>query len=543
MRKTLLIIATLSIGCVALAQSVQEAKRLIYVERFQSAQNILHAILKNDISNGEAWWLLTRVCLQNKRVKQIEDSMSFIPANLKNTAIISCAYGDLMLKKGKKDSAAYYFNAALQQCRQKDPAIFYAVALAHIDSDSGEASYAVDLLDKAIKRDKSNPEFYNALGNAYRRMQDGARAYKAYTEALEKDAHNAEAMYRLGKIFISQKNPDMYLKYLYRATSIDSAYAPAWYELYYHYYFKDPTQAMNCLEHYIAFSDQDEKNNYLLTDLLYILKKYKAAIENARRLIDDNNIKSDARLYKLIAYSYYELNDSCQALDYMRQYFHRFTDSSFIMKDFETMGELYARFPEKSDSAAACFAKAVSLEKDDSKKIEYYKKISGLFKKEKDYNNEAVWLGRYCQSNSKASNLDLFNWGMAHYLAGNYRSADTVFTTYITRYPDQTFGYYWKAKSDAAIDTSMEYGLAIPSYTRLVEVALKDSANKLNRKQLIEAYGYVAAYRANTQKDYPGAIDFFEKLLSFDPENADAKKYVAILTKRLSNKETTKNSK
>src|SRR6185437_14543003 len=106
----------------------------------------------------------------------------------------------------------------------------------------------------------------------------------------------------------------------------------------------------------------------------------------------------------------------------------------------------------------------------------------------------------------------------------------------IAEYPDQCFGYYWKARSSAAIDTAMTAGIAIPSYLKIIDIDGKDSTNKLNRKHLIEAYGYIAAYKANTQKDYTGSIDYFERLLALDPGNQDAARYVAILKKNLARK-------
>jgi tetratricopeptide (TPR) repeat protein len=121
-------------------------------------------------------------------------------------------------------------------------------------------------------------------------------------------------------------------------------------------------------------------------------------------------------------------------------------------------------------------------------------------------------------------------------MAKNYLFADSIFGLYETRYPDQDFGYYWRARSDVAIDTAMTTGMAIPQYDKLIEIDGKDTVNKTNRRHLIEAYGYIAAYRANAQKDYAGAIDYFEKLLALDPGNTDAGRYVGILKKTLAKK-------
>jgi len=289
---------------------------------------------------------------------------------------------------------------------------------------------------------------------------------------------------------------------------------------------------MDCLNHYIACADPGIRNDYLVTDLLYSSRKYDSAIDHARRLIDRQGKTSEPRLYKLIAYSYKELHDSSKALDYMKKYFNGQSDTGFVVKDYVTMGEIYDAM-NQPDSSIRYYVKAGNMEKDSIRRIAYCKKLAELYKKQKDYGNQALWLGRYYQASPKATNLDLFNWGLAWYMAKEYQQADSIFGIYEAKYPEQDFGYYWRARSDAAIDTSMSTGMAIPHYLKLIEIAGKDTANRTTRKHLIESYGYIAAYDANIKKDYPAAIEYFEKLLSLDPENKDAIRYVEILKKNL----------
>jgi tetratricopeptide (TPR) repeat protein len=289
---------------------------------------------------------------------------------------------------------------------------------------------------------------------------------------------------------------------------------------------------MDCLNHYIAASDPGVKNDYLLTDLLYASRKYDDAITHAQQLIADRGESSEPRLYKLIAYSYKEKGDSAKALEQMQEYFKRQKDTSLVAADFETMGEIYIKFGN-ADSAAEYLAKAGNMEKDSLKQRQYAKKLAALYKDRKDYSRQARWLEKYYVGNDKATNLDLFNWGLAHYMAKEYPLADSVFNNYEIKYPDQDFGYYWSARSAAAIDTAMTEGIAIPHYLKLVDIAEKDTANKTNRKHLFEAYGYIAAYKANARKDYAGAIEYFEKLLTLDPGNKDAQHYIDVLKKNL----------
>ncbi|HEY4107900.1 hypothetical protein [Puia sp.] len=516
------------------AQSLAEARKLLHYERYDGAAHQIHSVLQTDAANSEAWLLLTQVYVHQKRIPALRDTLGRMPAAAAQQPLGLCAYGQLFLEEHRKDSAMVYFNRALQMTREKDVPVLLAVARAEERADSTDANYAfaIDLLNKAIKREKRNGDIYIGLGNIYRRMMDGTNSYKAYQDALAQDSKDAEAMYRLGTIFVTQNNPDSYLKYFNDAVAADSLYGPAWYELYYHYYFRDVNKAMECLDHYIAASDASIENDYLVTDLLYASRKYSAAIDRAQQLIAQQGKVTEPRLYKLIAYSYKEQHDSLKALDYMKQYFREQHDTGFVVKDYSTMGEIYASLGQP-DSAVAYLVKAGGMEKDSAQRIEYAKKLAALYKEQKDYSNQALWLSKYYTGNSKSTNLDLFNWGLAHYMAKEYPNADSVFGLYETKYPDQDFGYYWRARCDAAMDTAMSTGMAIPHYLKLIEIDSKDSTNKTNRKHLIEAYGYIAAYKANTEKDYAGSIDYFGRLLVLDPGNADAMRYIVILKKNM----------
>ena len=87
----------------------------------------------------------------------------------------------------------------------------------------------------------------------------------------------------------------------------------------------------------------------------------------------------------------------------------------------------------------------------------------------------------------------------------------------------------------------MEQGLAIPHYLKVVEIGEADTTGN-SRRQLIEAYGYLAGYEVNENKNYTKAIEYFEKLLQLDPDNEQAKKNVQILKETLTKKDTLTDS-
>ena len=200
------------------------------------------------------------------------------------------------------------------------------------------------------------------------------------------------------------------------------------------------------------------------------------------------------------------------------------------------MGDLYASVKQDDSLAFTYYDKAVALEKDSSELVKYFKRFADLAAADKNYSQQAKWLGKYYLSSGNATNIDLFNWGLAHYRSGEYAAADSAFGIYVAKYPDQSFGYYWQAKSKALADKDMTQGLAVPAYEKLIEVLEKNPNDANYKKWLVESYAYLAAYQTNTQKNYAEAVNYFEKILQVDPENADAKKYITVLQKNLDDK-------
>ena len=531
--KTVLFTLMLAGGLSAAAQTLDEGKSFIKYERYQSAANTLHKVINTDPGNAEAWYWLAQTYAQNGQSGNGLDSLNAAGTAVQEQPIFKVAKGHLLLMEGKSAEAQPLFDEALKATKEKNALVLSAVARAYIDSKSGNYTAAIELLQKAKKRDKRNEEYDILIGNAYRRMNQGSEAFQAYREALNKNEKSAAANYHLGLIFVTQKNTEMYLDYFNRALAADPNYAPALYQMYNHYFYVDAAKAMDYFNQYLAKADATPKTDFLYTDLLYLNKQYDAAIANANKLLQRE--EKEPRLYKLLAYSYADKKDSTTAMSYMQQYFASEADSNLVMKDFETMASFYANTPGKEDSAMAFLERAIALETDSVARYAYYKKLAGVAQEQKNYGAQAKWLGLYYTGNDKANNLDLFNWGLASFRAGDYNMADSVFGMYVVKYPEQGFGYYWQARANAAIDTTMEQGLAIPHYKKLVEVVGDKTDDENNRKWLVEAYAYMAAYETNTQKDYAEAVDYFEKLLEVDPDNADAKRYITVLEKRIQN--------
>ncbi|MBO9562694.1 MAG: tetratricopeptide repeat protein [Niastella sp.] len=533
-------IITILVGVVAFAgmtagQTLPEAKKMIEHGRYHTAQSALHKIVQADPLNAVSWYQLTQAYLGSHELRNIKDSLLLAPEPVKQNAWYKVAYGHLLLAEGAMiEQAAVYFDQAIGTKRKKDVGILLAVANAYISDQQGDVTRALHVLDMAGKKDKRRADLNIMRGNAYRRLSNGNEAYKAYQAALNEDANQPEALYQLGKIFLTQQNSDAYVSYFKKAVAADPLFAPAWYELYYHSYYREPEQALAYFRNYLATSDASMENNYQLIDLLYINQRYDSAIVLAQDVLSGTSSGTEMpRLQKLMAYSYAALHDTANALSMMRSYFNHAQDSNLVVKDYDLMANLYSATAGKEDSALVYYMAVVDKTTDSSALFTYYKKLADLYKELKDPSKEALWLGRFYTNNPSASNVDLFNWGIVHYKAQEYEQADTVFGRYTEKYPDQTYGYYWRARANAHKDSAMEKGLAVSHYEKLVDVLTADTASATNKKWLVEAYGYLAAYQTNEKQDYEQALDYLNDILELDPANQDAKQYIAILEKKL----------
>jgi tetratricopeptide (TPR) repeat protein len=539
MKKIILtMIATAGVAALH-AQSVEQGQKELYYHRYQSAENTFHQLINQDANNAVAWYDLAKTFVLEDKLPSADSLIQKAPASIQADPWFQVAAGRVLLEEGKNAEAGNYYKAALDETRQKDAGILAAIAEAHISAKTGDANYALEVLKNAIKRDKHNASLYELVGDAYLKLNNGSEAFKAYQQANQQDDHDASAYYKTGQIFVSQKNPELYEEYFKKAIAADPAYAPALHSLYVYEVYRDPAKAMEYYKNYMANSDASIQNEYDLTDLLYLNKEYDKAIEKAKSLTASYGDKVQPRLYKLIGYSYAEKKDTATALSYMQQYLNKEADSNLIPMDYISMGQFYTTQAGQDSMAVVYLEKGVSLEKDAAKAKKYYQTIANLARDMKDFATQAKWLGKYYMADTaKAGNLDLFNWGLALYRAEDFTMADSVFGMYSAKYPEQSFGYYWQAKSKALQDKDMQLGLAIPAYQKVIEVLSQHPDDPNYKNWMVDAYSYLAAYEVNKERDYAQGKEYFEKVLTVDPENSDAKKYIDLLDKTLADKGT-----
>ncbi len=528
MKKMTLLLVLLVSALALRAQSLEEGYRYIRYERYASAIGSFRQAIRNEPDNDRVWYALIKSYVLNGQEDRAADTVRKMPAAVQASPFGQAAMGMVLLTQGKGPEASALFEQAIDAGKGKDAGLLWAVADAQALSKGGDPATAVALYLRAIDRDKKNADLWVALGNAYRKVAKGSEAYEAYREALNLDAHHAGALHQIGELFLSQKNPELYLDYFKKAIAADPEYAPSYYKLYVYEFLHDPAKAMAYYRDYAAKSDPSVQHVYNLTDLLYLNREYDAAIRDAAQILHSHK---EPRLYKLIAYSYAAKKDTAKALGYLETYFAVEADSNQLAKDHLAMAS-FLRTQQAPDSVVMAYLqKGAARETDSAKLADFYRPLYELAARKKDFNSEAKWRAAYYTVAPRTTNLDLFYWGLAHFRAEAFEAADSVFGIYVSKYPEQSFGYYWQAKSKALADSNMHAGIAVPVYEKLIAL-LEANPNDANYKTwMVEAYSYLAAYEANRNKDKEQAVEYLDKVLDIDPQNETAKKYISILEK------------
>jgi tetratricopeptide (TPR) repeat protein len=523
----------------ASSQTVEQGLKFYYYERFKSAQETFQKVLASNPNNLDAVYWLGETMAHRRDIRDTSAAKALFTSMLATNGtapLLLAGIGHIELMQGNTTDSRQRFETAISLTKAKDINVLNAVGYANVDAKAGDANYAIEKLNLATQtKNFRNAETYILLGDAYHKLLDGGNAVLNYQKALAIDPNLAEAEFKIGLIYMSQNNKDYFLPAFEKATQMDPAYAPAYYQLYYYWYNRDVNKAAGYLDKYVANSDQGPEVEYEKAQLLYVSRKYAEAKAKAVELISQYGDNVSPRMYRMVAYSSDSLGDLPTAKQAISTFFAK-ADTSMIMgADYEELANLYARMPDSASRTNAFpdYEKAIGRDTLMDDKTKYVSEAIDLAKKIKDKPAAAEFAAISYELQKNPTQTDLYNWGFANYSAGNFHTADSIFCgLYESKYPDQIYGYLWCAKSKFAQDDSLgSQGLAVDAYGKLAEMAKKLDSVKY-KSAILESYFYLAGYYNNVKKDKERAVGYLQKVLDIDPTNPTAKQYYEILTRK-----------
>lgn len=526
---------------------LDEGRKMLGYERFQSAADIFKSMLDKNPKNTEAAYWLGQTFIQNSENTDTAAVKSLYQKTLQENPsdpLLMVGVGEVELMEGNATDAKNHFNAALDLVKKKGTApILIAIGRANIDTKAGDLKQAVEVLNQAAGIKKLSKEdqidIQMGLGDAYRKLIDGGNAVTHYQQALILDPGAARASFMMGRIYetqgITQEN--IYMNYYYDAIREDPHFAPVYYWLYQYYYNKDVNKARQYLNDYVENTDQDSKLCYAQASLFYVSKLYQETIAKADSCIGGSGSeKPFPNLFGLKAYAYDKMGDKDNARKFFEEFFQRVNPDNIGPNDYLTYGKVLFQFPGEESLAAANIEKAVDLDTLKANKVNYITDVAKTMFNNKDYSEAAKWYTKLLSMDTSNSIVDLYYAGYSNYLSSNYQSADSIFKIYTDKYPSDLTGLLLGARTKEAMDTTGEEGLAKPLWDRIIAIGDTAQSKDAIKAYLLPAYKYMVAYYYNVKKEVDTAAAFNTMILEVDPTDSNATANGKVFETMLKNK-------
>lgn len=495
----------------------------IYAERFQTAKaNLEKAVAANPNDLEAVYWLGQAYIGMNDvaGAKAVYDKGLTSSAN---APLLMAGLGEVELRQGKVNEARQHFEMAVTSSSGKkggDPEILNAVgrAIANTYTDKekkGDINYAVAKLTEAsnvsTKDNVLKADIYVNLGNALldaKPGENGGQAFQNYQKAIEANPNSAVPYYRMAMLFKTQKNWELFEKYLNDAIGKDPRFAPAYYELAYFKMGKlDLAAAESYATKFASAADTDPQNEYLAASMQWAQKNYDKAIQSAKSISDRLGDKTKARVYKLLAYSYRDKKDTAAGKQYIDQYFAKAAPEEIVAQDYGLKADIYSAIPGEEAVVLQSYLDGIKADTSIDNKLDLLKTGAEFFLARKQYDKEAQLRQMILDLKPTPNINDYFTTLYADYRTRNYpdliKSYDLA-KIISEKWPDQQFGWEWMYNNAVLIDTVQKDSIAVPAALKWLEFAQKDTA-KYNRQISGTSY-FLATYYQD--KDKTKAIEY-----------------------------------
>lgn len=548
-------------GSAGFAQSLADAKKAIDAEQFQKAKGILKNLTVTQPTKDENFFYLGWVYI----AQDYPDSASVafnkgIAINPKSALnYVGLGAVDRLNKNGA--SAKGNFDKALTLAGKDDkPYIYAAEAYVYMKPGELKPSIPVDpasalaVLDKAKAFGAKDPDYFVAMGDAYRSQNANSEAYVNYSTAQGLDPNSPKILVDLGVLIKNANNFDDAITSFQQALAKDPNYGPAYREMAETNFLQAKAdlkvasakikEAVDNYRKYLDLTDRSIESRMRYADFLIDAGDYKTLQTEASEISKQSN--SNLRAYRYIAYSAYENKDYATGLSAINKWMTQADPKRIIPRDYLYLGRLQI--------ATGDTVKGVETMKQyaalDSTKIEeVYGQIAVMYREKRKWLEAAK---AYDDLTTKITNKPLvvphFYEGFSYYFAFKAQSAAAKTNPAVK--PDSTL----LTKADSAIsfaqqkmgkpnlnfsmyrayindvkdpDPATLKGLSKPYYEQMITIltAMPQPLSDNNKGLLGDAYAYLGNYYEYHDKDDAKALDNFTKAQAADPTNGYAKFY------------------
>ena len=506
------------------AQTLNDAIKLTTSEQFSKADAAFKTLVTAQPNNGEIYFYYGENDFKDDKP---ESAKALYQKGVDVNATSPFPYiglGKVQWYEGKQADAKANLFKATTLGGGKNATVLTRIAEVYIYGETKNLTEAFTLLAQAAKLDPKNPDIYIVTGDAYLEQNEGTKAIENYEKAGALDPKSPRSLLRQGQVWNRAKNYSLAIETYKKAIAIDPNFAPAYREMAEIYLRAGQYQnAADNAKRYVELN-QDCSALSRYAGMANLAKKYKESIDAAVEALkcDPNN----AYTYRYKGRSEYELGDFANGIETFNTFFDmaaKNPELKLSAEDYEYRAKLYAK-NGKDSLAVLDFKKALEMQPE---KVELNGDIAASYVKMKKY-TEAIAAYKTKMEKGKTNVNDTLALGRAYYYSKDYDNADSSFSHVTRAYGNLPIGYLWIAKAKIQQDVIKKTEWSAKEPYEMFIAKMKPEDVEKNKKDLIDAYNYLAAYYAG-KKDCVNTKLYMQKVLDLDPANAQAKKVIAGL--------------
>ena len=537
--------ALLAVVATIQAQDINQAKKAIDAEQFESAKTILKSIINAKPTNGTAAFYLGNVyMLQNN----IDSAKIYYQKGLLGTEgarLNNIGFGLIDLDNGNPAAAEQKFAIATKDLKKKDIEEYIFIGRAYTFSTKPDYKKAIDILNKAKLINPQDAQLNLALGNAYFGDKNQNDAYSSYRNAYSFDNTLIRAKMQLGVLLKGAKAYTEAIKAFDEVITINPNYGPVYRELAETYYLwgrNEPSKyrvyvdkALVNYEKYLSLTDYSLNSRMRHADFLVLAGEYKALEIEANKMIELDKV--NPRILRYLGFSAFQNGNYDVAIKSLDSFIST-PGNKVIALDYQTLGFAKIKKSVSEDGktvdqtlfdngildikkSAEMDANSLAINISEVGKKLYEQK---LFK-------QAAQIYEIAVANKESKNyvLDNFYLGNSLYFDNTRKDivkpdveslnkADAAYAAVIEASPKTQDAYIYRARTNSLLENDE---LTIKYYSDYVNIVTEKGPEELAKpaviKKIIESYNTSAASYANTDKNK--AIELFNKTLAIDPAN------------------------
>ncbi|GAA4411778.1 hypothetical protein GCM10023187_38070 [Nibrella viscosa] len=548
-KKSLLTALVLGVVATAplFAQDVQSALRDLESERFAKAEQTFKQLASSSPTADNQFYLgyyYLKADQPDQAKAAFEKGLQADPKNQLNNvglAGVALAKNDLATAQAKIDEA-------VKATKSKDMDVLLRAGEMYTMFEKNDPARALSLLEAAAKLDKknTNTDIKMIMGDAYMIKNDGGNAVSRYEDVLLAKPNNAEANYKIGKVYLRGKNYKLAQEFYRKAIDSDPEFAATYRDLAEAFFGSRAYKtAANNMDLYLQKSQNTNPEMILRSAQFdFLAQDYQKAIGKLDQLKGKVNNPVIDRMY---GWAYSALGKNDQAIETLNRFIST-APEKVIYDDYKYLGRAYGQTgtPEGDSLSIVFLEKAAPQDTTENLYREIGQKLYG----DKRYDRAVTYFEKTIANDKEPKNNDYYYLGLSSFLqafrASNELKSDTAaarqarmtylqksdgaFDNVIKNTPEFATAYFYKGQIAYFMNSPAEAlasGAPVPHYEKFVELANNEIAADASKKaqyqrNLITAYKFLASYNL-AKKDEAKAKEYFTKVLELDPNDKDVK--------------------